>query len=148
MPKHAASRLCWHSPQVATMLHMLSAICGCSGVCVIVSVVNVFRKKLQRKCVHPKKCYFCGPNVVTKLLGMCRVSGLRAPPLYRKWLHLHVTGRSDTLKVAPRIVYPSTDCAHAHVHTHMQNDLQRYYQHLPRRVSGKGVYGSDVLAPK
>ena len=49
-------------------------------------------------------------------------------------------------KVAPRIVYPSTDCAHAHVHTHMQNDLQRYYQPLPRRVSGEGVYGSDILA--
>ena len=52
-------------------MYMLSAICGSCGVCVIcviVSVVKVFRKKLQRKCVHAKKLHFSNPNVVTKRL--------------------------------------------------------------------------------
>ena len=71
MPKHAASRLWDDSPQVATLMYMLSAICGSCGVCVIcviVSVVKVFRKKLQRKRVHTKKYHLLEPNVVTSRL--------------------------------------------------------------------------------
>ena len=101
MPKHAASRLWEDSPQVATLMYMLSAICGSCGVCVIcviVSVVKVFRKKLQRKCGHPKKCNFLYRtwclNWAVEVTFTCR----QIPMQHRKWLHLHVTGRSNSLK--------------------------------------------------